>query len=157
MWKNKLIQVKNSILKRRGFIKFLGVGGLNTIVDFLLYSLIANLFLVYPPFASIISTGLTLILSFFLNHHFVFRSSKRRRTVAVQFILITLFNVWFIQTAVITFLVHNLDTLPYFVDHQWTLNSVAKIGGICVSFILNFLGYRYIFNDRKKNDSKENN
>ncbi len=133
---------------RRGLVKFMFVGGINTVVDFILYSFFANILAIYPPLASIISTGLTLILSFYLNHTFVFRSQKKKRLVATQFVLITLFNVWVIQSTVIAILIHVLSPVDFFSSHQWTLNTVAKIGGVCVSFILNFIGYRYIFKDK---------
>jgi len=147
-------QVKDFANKHRGFVKFLAVGGANTAVDFILYSVIANLFVVYPPLASIISTGLTLILSFFLNHHFVFRSQKKKRNVAVQFVTITLFNVWIIQTLIITLFIHSFGSAQFFIDHEWTLNTVAKLSGVAISFMLNFIGYRYIFKQKAENDKK---
>ena len=135
----------------KSLVKFIGVGSLNTILDFIIFSIFANLLGVYPPLASIISTGLTLILSFFLNHHFVFRSNKKRHAVAVQFIFITLFNVWVIQSAIIALIVHSLSSTSIFSGHIWTLNLVAKLCGVAVSFVLNFIGYRYIFKE-KQND-----
>ena len=129
----------------RGFTKFLGVGSINTAVDFVLFFIFANLLSIFAPLASVLSTGITLVLSFFLNHHFVFRSQKKRRSTAVQFILITLFNVWLIQSAIIWGVVHSIGNLAYFESHEWTLNLLAKLCGVSVSFVLNFLGYRYIF------------
>ncbi|MCY1365930.1 GtrA-like protein [compost metagenome] len=139
-------------MRHKGVVKFLFVGSLNTIVDLILFFIFANIFNIYAPVASIISTGLTLIMSFFLNHHFVFRSNKRRRTVAVQFVIITLVNVWLVQSSIIGFVVHSYEHTVMFADHIWTLNLVAKLCGVSVSLVLNFLGYKYIFKD--SNDSK---
>lgn len=149
---NYLLRFANS---HRGLTKFLGVGSINTLVDLVLFFVLANILEVFAPIASIISTGLTLILSFFLNHHFVFRSQKKRRSTAFQFILITLFNVWVIQTSIIWIVVHILDDIIYFDTHEWSLNLLAKLCGVSVSFVLNFLGYRYIFKTRDLEDRND--
>ena len=139
-------------MRHKSAVKFLFVGGLNTLVDFILFFIFANLFDIYAPLASVMSTGLTLIMSFFLNYHFVFRSNKRRRSVAVQFVAITLINVWLVQSSIIGLVVHTFEDTALFVDHIWTLNLIAKLCGVSISLVLNFLGYRYIFKD--SNDSK---
>lgn len=146
-----------NVKKRKGFIKFLGVGSVNTVVDLILFFILANLFSIYAPVASIISTGLTLILSFYLNHKFVFQSQKKKRATAIYFVLITLFNVWVVQSSIIWVIVHGLENTEYFNSHLWTLNLLAKIAGVSVSFILNFIGYRYIFTKGVLNDSEEKN
>lgn len=157
MVKRFLAPIYESIRKHRGFMKFLVVGSINTVVDLVIYFILANLSNIYPPIASIISTGLTLVLSFFLNHHFVFQSQQKKRSTAAYFILITLFNVWVIQTSIIWLIVHSLENIDFFASHLWTLNLLAKLAGVGVSFILNFIGYRYIFTQRSSHDSEEKN
>ncbi len=152
-----LVRAYNNIKRRKGLIKFIGVGSINTVVDLIIFFILANLFGIYPPVASIISTGLTLILSFYLNHRFVFQSQKKKRSTAVYFVIITLFNVWVIQTTIIWFVVHNLQVIIFFNEHLWTLNLLAKLAGVSVSFVLNFIGYRYIFSQRSDHDPKQKN
>ena len=134
--------------RNTNFARFLLVGSLNTILDLILYFIFANLLSLYPVFASILSTGLTMCVSFFLNHHFVFRSNKKKSQTAVQFVSVTLFNVWVIQSAVIYLALHMFRNMDFFVHHHWTLNLFAKLCGVGVSFILNFLMYRYIFHNQ---------
>ena len=133
------------VKKYTDLVRFLLIGGTNTVIDLALYFVFANLLEIYPVFASIASTGITLIFSFFMNHHFVFRSNKRRRHTLLNFVLITLFNVWVVQSVVIFLAYHSLENISYFTDHLWTLNLVSKITGVSVSMVLNFLGYNKIF------------
>jgi len=135
------------VLSKRhiGFVKFLLVGSFNTLLDITLYFLFSNIFDINPILANVFSTGITLCFSFLLNHKFVFRSQRKKRTTAVQFVAVTLFNAWVIQSLIIAGVVHSLGNTPFFLDHIWTLNLLAKVCSVGVSFILNFLGYRYIF------------
>lgn len=138
---------KKHIAKHKVFAKFFGVGTLNTLVDFLIFFFVANLLHVYPPFASILSTGITLVMSFYLNHSFVFKSQKSKKKAVLKFTLVTIFNVWVIQTTVIALTIYILGNTSYFTEHIWTLNLFAKLCGVGVSFILNFIGYRHIFKE----------
>src|ERR1700690_2085390 len=91
----------NSLKRHTHFARFFLVGSFNTLLDFALYFIFSNLISLYPVLASILSTGLTMCVSFFLNHHFVFRSNKSKRQTVTRFVSATLFNVWVIQSAVI--------------------------------------------------------
>lgn len=141
-----------AVLSRRhiGFVKFLLVGSFNTILDISLYFFFSSILSVHPVLANILSTGITLCFSFFLNHRFVFRSARKKRTTAIQFVCITLFNGWVIQSLIIGSIVHTLGTTYFFMSHVWTLNLLAKICSVGVAFMLNFLGYRYIFKQRER-------
>ncbi len=128
-----------------GFVKFLAVGSFNTVLDISLYFFFSSIWGLNLILANVLSTGITLCFSFFLNHRFVFRSDRRKRTIAVQFVLITLFNAWVVQSIIITGVVYALGNTAFFLAHIWTLNLLAKICSVSVSFMLNFLGYRFIF------------
>lgn len=151
---NKIILLLKSLPKRKGAMKFLVVGSVNTGVDFVLFFIFANLLYLYPPAANLLSTGLTLILSFFLNYHFVFQSQKNKWSVAVKFVLITLFNVWIIQTGIIYLLTHSFTDSQFYADHVWTSNLLIKIAAVCVSLVLNFIGYKTIFTGENTRDKK---
>lgn len=130
-------------------LRFLFIGLVNTGVDLVLFTIFANLLSINPIIASILSTGITLCLSFLLNHYFVFRSTKRKRQTAALFVLVTLFNVWVIQSAIIWLVLTIFAPIEFFQTHQWTFNVFAKICGVGVSMVLNYLGYRTIFKERK--------
>lgn len=136
-----------------GPLRFLLIGSINTALDLSLFMLFANIFGVYAVFASILSTGITLIFSFFMNHHFVFKSQKRRRNTLIAFITVTLFNVWIIQSSVIYVVLHSIEATGMLKDHLWTLNLVAKLCGVAVSTILNYFSYKSIFKE-KNNDQQ---
>lgn len=135
------------------FSKFLLVGCLNTLIDFILFFIFANLVGLHAVQASIISTGITMCVSFYLNHRFVFRSAKKKRHTAIQFLSVTIFNVWVVQSSVIYVVVHALQNNSFFMSHLWTLNLTAKLFGVGVSFILNFIMYRYIFRQVKQEEA----
>ncbi|NCC99952.1 MAG: GtrA family protein [Bacteroidia bacterium] len=135
--------------------KFLIIGSTNTIIDLSLFMIFANFMSIYPVYSSILSTGITLMVSFFLNHHFVFKSQKKRRTTLIAFVGTTLFNVWIIQSTVIFIAYHSLENIVYFDDHIWTLNLVSKLCGVSVSTILNYLSYRKIFKGEVPDDKKQ--
>jgi putative flippase GtrA len=140
-----LSRIRTLTAKHIHFSKFLVIGGINTLLDLALYFVFANLLRIPPVTSSILSTGITMCFSFYMNHRYVFSSSKRKRETIIQFFGVTMFNVWLIQSTVISLVLHVLRGYPYFDDKIWTLNLVAKLCGVGVSFVLNFLMYRYIF------------
>ena len=136
--------------KRAVFSRFLFIGSLNTVIDFGLFFILADLCAIQPVIASIISSGITMCVSFYLNHTFVFRSAKKRRQTLVQFFAVTLCTVWGAQSAVIALVTHALGTVPLFIKHVWIFKLFAKLCGVVVSFVLNFTIYRYIFHEKEQ-------
>jgi len=142
------VKIKRFYLKHDQFLRFFMIGSLNTALDLVLFFIFANLFAIYAVYASLISTSLVMILSFFLNNTFVFRSSKKKRETVVQFMAITLFNVWIIQSIIIALVIKYLS-IDFLLNHRWFLNIIAKLLAVSLSFILNFVEYRYIFHQKK--------
>ncbi len=136
-------RIKNLVSK--SFSKFLIIGSFNTLVDIILYSILTDLVGLNIIYSNIISTSLTLIMSFYLNHYFVFNSEKKKLSTAWKFVIITLFNVWGIQSLIIYISNHELLKATLLINHRWTINLLAKLCGVTVSFMLNYLGYKYVF------------
>jgi putative flippase GtrA len=136
-------RIKNLVSK--SFSKFLIIGSFNTLVDIILYSILTDLVGLNIIYSNIISTSLTLIMSFYLNHYFVFNSEKKKLSTAWKFVIITLFNVWGIQSLIIYISNHELLKANLLINHRWTINLLAKLCGVTVSFMLNYLGYKYVF------------
>lgn len=145
----KTPSISTFITKHIYFSRFLIVGILNTGLDLTLYFIFANMLSAYPVVASLFSTGITMCLSFYLNHTFVFKSAKNKRDTVIRFVPATLFNVWGVQSLIIFLIVHGLASSSFGVSHKWTFNLIAKLCGVGASFILNFIMYRYIFRDTK--------
>lgn len=145
---SKLVQFS---LRHKHLIKFLMIGCLNTTMDLGLFFIFSNILSIQPVVASILSTGITMCFSFYFNHTFVFESNKNKKDTVLQFVIATAFNVWVIQSLVIAFVIHLLKNNSHFINHTWTLNITAKLCGIAVSFVLNFIMYRSIFHRRRDN------
>lgn len=129
-------------------LRYLLVGGTNTLLDFVLFALFANVLQLYPPLANVCSTAIVVVISFFLNHRFVFRSEHSRWRTAIQFVAITLFNGWVVQAGIIALIVHFItpESTGWPV---WLINLGAKVVGTAFSMVLNFVGYRFIFTRRR--------
>ena len=132
---------------RSHFSRFLIVGCLNTGLDFVLFFLFANVFRITPVVSSLFSSGVTMIVSFYLNHRYVFQSDKSARQTVVQFVGTTVTTVGGVQSVIIYAVTHM--HVHFFAEHLWIRNLAAKLCGVAVSFILNFIAYRYIFHNEK--------
>lgn len=119
-------------------LKFLFVGGINTVLDFLIYGLLANILGVYVIVANMISTLICMTVSFFLNYTFVWKSKKSKRQTAPRFLAVSLISAWIIQSGIIW-----IATSIFGTDD--ITNLIAKIIGITCGMIFNFFGYKYIF------------
>ena len=90
-------------------IRFILVGGLNTLVDFLIYTTL-RLLGVNLVVANFISTSCGMAVSYTLNRNFTFKStSSKKRKEIVLFISVTAFGLWILQPLVITALEHTLN------------------------------------------------
>ncbi|MDR3297919.1 MAG: GtrA family protein [Candidatus Nomurabacteria bacterium] len=119
-------------------IKFLIVGGLNTVLDFLIFSLLANILTVPIIIANMASTLICMIVSFFLNYNFVWKSKKSKRQTAPRFLAVSLFSAWVIQSGVIWLITSITGASDI-------TNLIAKVIGIICGMIFNYLGYKFIF------------
>jgi putative flippase GtrA len=135
--------MKNSSQK----VRFVAVGGINTLIDFgLLFTLKA---LGLPAVsANIISTTTAFCFSFFANKKYTFKTAGTdiKREI-ILFIIITLFGLWVLQTLIIAF-VTNLLASTQLSDSIILL--VAKLFATIVSLIWNYTLYsRVIFKQQK--------
>ncbi len=142
--------IKELINKNPYFSKFLVVGSINTLVDIIFFFIFANLLLINPIVSNIFSTSIAMCLSFYLNHYMVFQSNKKKSQTVLSFMIITIFNVWVIQSLVIYLTINIMKNLSYLQAHHWSINLLAKLSGICVSFLLNFVMYKRIFHNSKQ-------
>ena len=126
------------LTKHQQKIRFLIVGGVNTLMDFLIFGLFANVFGLFAVFANMISTFVTMTVSFFLNYNFVWQSKKSKRWAAPRFLIVSLFSAWVVQSGVIWVITHVWGTDDF-------TNLIAKLVGITCGTVFNYLGYRLIF------------
>lgn len=124
-------------------IRYMLVGGFNTLLDFvLLFSFVA--LGLDRIAANYFSTGIAMVFSFFANKSFTFKdTSERKKRQFTLFIVVTVVGMWVIQPIIIwsiTTFLHS--TIP----NQATLLFVAKLIATGASLIWNYYMYsRVVF------------
>ena len=132
-------------------VRFLIVGGANTLIDFgVLFALKA---LGLPAInANIISTTAAFCFSFFANKKYTFKAtgSNLKREIAL-FIIVTLFALWVLQTIVIKIVQTSLASSG--LDDQLIL-FIAKILATGVTLVWNYTFYSRLVFVKKPSDTQ---
>lgn len=130
-------------------VRFLCVGVFNTTVDLSILNLLVFAFNFPVWLANTFSISIAVSISYFLNHHIVFRHhNKRSAKMFVKFFLITGIGIIVIQTVVIeltrAFYLHlvqrHVPSLNSNVDTKLSLN-MAKVTGVIVGMVWNYVLY----------------
>jgi putative flippase GtrA len=132
---------------RGAFLRYLLVGVFNTLLDFGLFTLFAVVVGIHPLVANILSTSITLCVSYLLNRVFVFRTARSVQRTVVQFVVVTLISGLVVQSAVI-WTVMGLGALIVPDLSYDVLAPLAKICAMGVGMGSNYLGYRWLFGSR---------
>ncbi len=139
-----ITKLKNLISNKK--LRFVVVGGFNTVLDFGLM----NLFRLFFPLviANTLSTGIAMVVSFFLNKKWTFRSAgKNYLREVVLFFVFTIVGIWVIQNGCLQ-LIDNL--MPHFGLPDWVFANAAKIIASIPSLIWNYITYnKVVFRDKK--------
>ena len=138
--KEKINKVKESKLvkKHAEKIRFVLVGGFNTILDFTIFGICANIIGIDKVVSNIISTSICVIISFILNYKFVWKSEKSMKSTVVGFLAVTLFSAWVIQSLVIT-------GVTAVIGESSLAKLFAKACGSGTGMISNYFGYKFVF------------
>ena len=139
-----------AIRNRAEKLRFAIVGSANTLIDFsILFTLSA--FGVPTVFANIASTSAAFCFSFFANKKYTFHSSNGSlKRELLLFVIVTLFGLWVIQTAVIKLVQIPLTSFTDFSDG--IILFIAKIFATASSLIWNYTLYsRIVF--KQKDDT----
>jgi putative flippase GtrA len=129
------------------FVRYVLVGGFNTLLDLGLFTVFAVVFKIQPLIANVCSTTITLCISYLLNRVFVFRTQRSVQGTVVQFVAITLFSGLVIQSGVIWLVLHIGAIIAPGLSHD-ILAPLAKVCAMGVGMISNYLGYRWLFAHR---------
>ena len=144
------IFMERFLLRHGQKLRFGLVGVINTLCDIVLFALFANILGIYIIWSNVLSTGVTLILSFVLNYSFVWKSKKSKFSTAPKFLASTLITAWGVQNAVIWVVTAVFSEKWLFVENEDWLNIVAKVCAIGVGMVINYLIYKIIFTDKKE-------
>lgn len=144
-------------------MRFICVGLFNTMLDFLMFNFLA--FMVHLPVlvANTISVCVGVVVSYFLNHSFVFKYHKSPSLKSfLKFFVVTGMSVLIVQTIVIavmtplyssivSMLLPKISSNPMAINQQQIAVNLAKISAVCVGMFWNFFFYsKTIFNTTKK-------
>ena len=124
-------------------LRFIIVGGANTALDFILLFLFVNLG-INKIGANYLSTGASLIFSFFANKSFTFKnkSDNAKKQFGI-FLLVTVAGLCVIQPIIIWLVSSALES---YISNQSILLFVAKLIATVASLIWNYLLYsRLVF------------
>jgi putative flippase GtrA len=135
-------------------VRFGLIGVLNTGSDFVILNILAVLFGVPVIVANTISTGLCMLMSFFLNRRWTFRASGKNygREVGL-FFGFTIIGMWVIGNGIIALLV---PLMPESWAEIIRLN-LPKLVATIASLIWNYLTYKYVvFRKPPTRHSREN-
>lgn len=123
-------------------VRFAIVGGFNTLLDFALLFLFVYVLALDQYIANILSTGICLVISFFLNRKWTFNSDGHRGRQFALFLIVTLFGLWVVQT----FLIWAASTLLRSWFDGPLLLLIAKLAATAGSLTWNYVLYaRLVF------------
>lgn len=135
-------------------IRYMLVGGFNTALDFALLFIFVGFGLHRIP-ANYLSTGISMVFSFFANKNYTFKNTggKKRQQFAL-FVTVTIIGMWVIQPAVILLATSVLD--PYVANKSIEL-FLAKTIATGASLVWNYLLYsRVVFKMNHPKDAEKN-
>lgn len=127
-------------------VRFVVVGSINTVLDFLILNILVLLGL--PRIlANTISTGISMASSFFMNRKWTFNSNSKNyaRQVAL-FIVFTLIGLWVIQNGVIWIA---FNFAPHFGLSDLMFLNIAKVFASVFSLTWNYITYdSFVFKNK---------
>lgn len=126
------------VKKHWRIVKFIGVGGINTVLDFLIYGLLANIVGMPQVLANIISTTICIAISFYLNNKYVWKSKKSRRETIPGFLIVSFFSAWIMQNL-------GIGICLAILGQGAVRNLIAKVAGSCFGIVSNYFGYKIVF------------
>lgn len=127
--------------------RYVLVGGFNSLLDLGLFTLFAIPLGLQPLVANVLSTTITLCVSYLINRFWVFRSDANWARSAVSFVVVTLTSGLVIQSGVIWLVLRAAEALAPGLSYA-VVAPVAKVLAMGVGMITNYLGYRWLFGER---------
>lgn len=126
------------VKKHNDKIKFVLVGGFNTVLDFCIFGTLANIFKLPIIVSNIISTTICTAISFLLNYKYVWRTKKSKRETAPGFLAVSLFTAWVVQNIAI-------NSVVFLFGDGAIAKLAGKAFGSACGMVSNYLGYKIVF------------
>lgn len=137
-------------------IRFVLVGGTNTIIDFTILFTLVNYLGIAIVYGNVISTSVALTFSYFVNKKFTFKdNSPTGKSQLIRFLLVTLTGLWLIQPIIIAFTQAGIQIANISINRNYIL-FIGKIIATCITLIWNYVLYKkYVFIEKSDNKDKE--
>ena len=140
--------MENLIKKHADKIRFILVGGTNTVIDFVILFSLFNLVGLPVFYSNVISTSVALTFSFFANKTFTFKDGGGiTKKKMATFLFITLVGLWLIQPVIILVVRSIFGTI---ITNDNILLLTGKLIATCVTLVWNYILYRkFVFKTQK--------
>lgn len=142
-----MINIKQLLTKHSDKIKFVIIGGFNTVLDFAILFALSNFLQLDKLISNIISTSIAMVSSYLLNKKYTFENTSKSRTQFIKFLAVTIAGLWGLQTIVIqsfSFLFANI------INNTNLTLFIGKIIATVASMIWNFVLYKkFVFVNHK--------
>lgn len=123
--------------------RFGAIGILNTAVDFGLFAFLTSIVHVHFVVANILSTGVALCISFFLNGKLTFNAKLNGKN-ALLFIATTLVGLWVLQPIVIAVAAPLIDSSLIGTQFHHLGLIIAKLAATGFSLTWNYFLYKHV-------------
>lgn len=139
-----------SLLRGPG-VRFAIVGASLTVLDLVLYQLLANVVRISvlgapaPVGAVWVGTPIVITINFFVSHRFVWRSKTSKARTVVPFFGLNLFSGVLVQSLVITGLVSAASAAGFYESVPGICNLTFKCLAVALGMVINFFGARWLF------------
>ncbi|QWW20292.1 GtrA family protein [Schaalia sp. 19OD2882] len=137
----------NAFLHGSSVWRYLFVGVGTSLLDLALFTVGAVLVGIHPVPANVISTVITVCVSYFVNQSFVFGAARRSWGDFFSFAGLTLFTGTVLQSGVIWVVIGAADLFLPGLGRQ-VVSPAAKVLSMGVGALCNYLGYRWVFRAR---------
>lgn len=121
------------------------IGGLNSLFDLALFTILNVGLHVNEVVANVTSTSVTMLISYFMNRGFVFRSRHTSWMTAAGFVVVTLFSGWVLQSGVVWVIITLASAIDIPLTWKLAISPAAKICAMGVGAVFNYIGYRFVF------------
>lgn len=129
-------------------LRYVVVGVFTSLLDLSIFSALAVLLHVAPTLANVVSTVITICVSYLINSSFVFQARKLSWASFFSFAGLTLFTGLVIQSLVIW----AVSSIAFSLAGQSMRHVIlpgSKVAAMAIGAVCNYLGYRFIFKKSK--------
>jgi putative flippase GtrA len=141
---NRVSEWASAAIRQSAVVRYFLTGGFTSLVDFSGYSLLTLAAGLNEVFANLLSTSITMLVSFAITSSFVFQTGRPRARTFLPFVGFTAFTAFVVQSLVIVGVL-SLAEVWGITQFDDAIALGAKICAMVVGAVANFIGYRFVF------------